>query len=121
MGWSVRGTAVMTMMLALSACVDYDVVDPVQRAELGGVLGATAGAALGASFAITPGFGALIGAAGGAALGAAAGYATAEPAPSYAAVALPSAAGIPGFYDSWPPGYVPPGLGSQTPPPPRPG
>ena len=118
---SITGAAVMAIMLALSGCVDYDVADPVRRAELGGAFGATAGAALGAAFAINPGLGALIGAAGGAALGAAAGYASAEPLPSYAPIALPGAAAIPGFYDSWPPGFVAPPPGSQTPPPPRSG
>lgn len=95
-----------------------DPEDAAERALLGGLIGATLGTGLGAIFAINPAIGAVIGVETGAAVGAAIGVATAQPLPSYRPVTVPVAAIIPGFYDSWPPGYRAPPLASQTPPPP---
>jgi hypothetical protein len=95
-----------------------DPQDAAGRAVEGAVLGATLGAALGATFAINPGLGATIGTEAGGALGAAVGVATAEPLPHYAPIAIPAATIKPGFYDSWPPGYIPPPNGTLAPPPP---
>jgi hypothetical protein len=72
-------------------------------------------------FAINPGLGATMGTEIGGALGAAVGIATAEPLPSYAPIVIPASALTPGFYDSWPPGNVPPPTGSVAPPPLPPG
>ena len=94
-----------------------DAEDMAERAVVGAALGTALGTGLGAVFAINPAIGAVVGAEAGAALGAAVGVATAQPLPSYAPITLPSAAVIPGFYDTWPPGYRPPPIGSQTPPP----
>jgi hypothetical protein len=95
-----------------------DPADAEDRAVIGTALGATLGTGLGATFAIDPGVGALFGAVSGAALGAAVGVITAQPIPDYATIAVPREAVIPGFYDTWPPGYHPPAVESQTPPPP---
>jgi len=104
-----------------AAAVQVVRVDPEEMAEralIGGVLGAALGTGLGATFAINPGLGAVIGVEAGAAIGAAIGAATTPPLPSYAPVAIPAAAVIPGFYDTWPPGYGTPPAASQVPPPP---
>jgi hypothetical protein len=97
-----------------------DLVEAGERAVVGAALGTALGTGLGASFAINPAIGAVVGAESGAAIGAAIGAATAQPLPDYAPIAIPTAAIIPGFYDTWPPGYHPPPVASQTPPP-RPG
>lgn len=117
-------TAVLSLALAVStaACVPSDLQDPERRAAIGGLGGATLGAGIGAAFAINPPLGAAIGAGVGGVAGAVIGATTAEPAPSYEPIEIPSVAVLPGFYDSWPPGYHPPPAGSLTPPPPaRPG
>lgn len=96
-------------------------VDPDEaaaRAAVGSAVGATVGAGLGAAFAITPWIGAAVGAGTGAAVGAAVGAVTAQPVPTYAAIAVPSEPVIPNFYDTWPPGWHVPPIVSQTPPPP---
>jgi hypothetical protein len=97
-----------------------DPQDAAERALIGSVLGTALGTGLGAVFAINPAIGAVIGAESGAAIGAAVGVATAQPLPAYAPIAAPSTALIPDFYDTWAPGYRPPPVASQTPPP-RPG
>jgi hypothetical protein len=97
-----------------------DPQDAAERALIGSVLGTALGTGIGASLAINPGVGAVIGAESGAAIGAAVGAITAQPLPDYTPIAVPNAALIPDFYDTWPPGYRPPPVDSQTPPP-RPG
>jgi hypothetical protein len=97
-----------------------DPQDVAERALIGAVLGAALGTGIGAIVAINPAVGAVIGVESGAAIGAAIGAATAQPLPDYAPIAVPSAALIPAFYDTWPPGFRPPPVTSQTPPP-RPG
>src|SRR6266571_3333571 len=103
-------TALIGLAAALSGCVEVygpappgielSRVDPVDAGER-----AIIGAALGA----------VIGAESGATIGAAIGAATAQPLPDYAPIAIPTAAIIPGFYDTWPPGFHPPPIASQTP------
>ncbi|MGE5268995.1 MAG: hypothetical protein ACM3JG_04900 [Thiohalocapsa sp.] len=96
-------------------------VDPDEaaaRAVVGSAIGAGVGASLGAAFAITPWIGAAVGASTGAAVGAAIGAVTAQPVPTYAAIAVPPEPVIPNFYDTWPPGWHVPPIASQTPPPP---
>lgn len=120
-------------LAALSGCVEaygpapfavevarVDPDDAADRALVGSVLGAALGAGIGASFALNPAIGSVVGVETGAAIGAAVGAMTAQPLPSYAPIAVPTASVIPGFYDTWPPGYYPPPIASQTPPP-RPG
>jgi len=130
------GAGLVGLATSLCGCVEtytppppplptFDVarVDPEEAAEralVGAALGAALGTGLGVSFAINPAIGAVIGVESGAAIGAAIGVMTAQPLPSYAPIAVPKEAVIPGFYDTWPPGYHPPAIGSQTPPP-RPG
>ncbi len=95
-------------------------VDPVEageRAVIGAALGTAIGTGVGASFAINPAIGTIVGAEMGAGLGAVVGAATAQPLPSYKPIVVPAAAIIPSFYDSWPPGYHPPPLAAQAPPP----
>jgi hypothetical protein len=124
-------TVLIGLAAALSGCVDaygptpLDLglarVDPVEageRAIVGAALGTALGTGIGATFAIDPAIGAVIGAESGAAIGAAIGAVTAQPLPDYAPIPIPTAAIIPGFYDTWPPGYHPPPIASQTPPPP---
>jgi hypothetical protein len=125
--------ALIGLAAALSGCVEaygpapvgfqlsrVDPNDAADRAAVGAVLGAALGTGLGATFAINPAIGSVIGIETGTTLGAAVGAMTAQPLPSYAPLAVPTAAVIPGFYDAWPPGDHPPPIGSQTPPP-RPG
>src|SRR5947209_3565683 len=127
------GAALVGMAMALSGCVEIygptpfaielarvDPEEAAERALVGAALGTALGTGLGATFAINPAIGSVVGAEAGAALGAATGVATAQPLPRYAPIAVPTAAVIPGFYDTWPPGYHPPPIASQTPPP-RPG
>ena len=115
------GVLAVVLSGSLSACVPSDVQDRYQRAVVGAALGTALGTGLGATFAINPGIGAVVGAEAGAALGAAAGVLTAEPVPTYEPIPVPAAA-IPGFYDTWPPGYEGPALGTEAPrPPPRAG
>src|SRR5207248_11448663 len=97
-------------------------VDPeeaAERAVAGAAIGAALGTSIGAIVAINPAAGALIGTEVGAPLGAAIGYASTPPLPDYRPIAVPASAAIPGFYDTWPPGYHPPPVGSNTSPPPR--
>jgi hypothetical protein len=133
----VRG-ALIGLAVTLSGCVEaygptavgpapfgvtlarVDPQDAAERALIGSVLGSALGTGLGASFAINPAIGAVIGAESGAVIGAEIGVATAQPLPDYRPIAPPSAALIPDFYDTWAPGYRPPPVTSQTPPP-RPG
>lgn len=95
-----------------------DPQDAADRMVIGTVAGATAGAAIGAIVSINPGLGATVGTEAGGALGAIIGHATAQPLPNYKPIAVPAAAVIPEFYDSWPPGYGPPASVSEAPPPP---
>ena len=126
-------TALIGLAAALAGCVgpngpaplDLSVsrVDPVdagERAIAGAALGTALGTGIGATFAINPGIGAVIGAESGATIGAAIGAVTAQPLPDYAPIAIPTAAIIPDFYDTWPPGSHPPPVNSLTSPP-RPG
>jgi hypothetical protein len=126
----VRGVLI-GLAAVLSGCVEtygpapielarVDPQDAAERAVIGAVLGTALGTGLGAVFAINPGIGAVIGAESGAAIGAAVGVMTAQPLPDYAPIPIERAALIPGFYDTWPPGYRPPPIATQTPPP-RPG
>jgi hypothetical protein len=133
---SVVGAALIGMAAALPGCVApygpppyapapfgiqlarVDPQDAEDRAVIGTALGATLGTGLGATFAIDPGVGALFGAVSGAAIGAAVGVITAQPLPDYALIAVPKEAVIPSFYDTWPPGYHPPPIEAQLPPPP---
>jgi hypothetical protein len=135
---SVTRAALIGLGLSLAGCVGVDNqgfnsfavqlgVDPqdaAARAVEGAVLGATLGAAVGSIFSINPGIGATVGTEAGGALGAAVGIATAEPMPSYTPipVPVPVTAVIPSYYDTWPPGYISPPIGTNAPPPPaRPG
>ena len=96
-------------------------VDPdeaAERAVIGGVVGGVLGVALGTAGSANPAFGALVGGSAGAAVGTAIGIATTRPLPSYTPIAVPAAPVIPGFYDTWPPGYAAPTNGLQVPPPP---
>src|SRR4051812_17042649 len=96
-------------------------VDPeeaAERAVIGGLVGGVLGVALGTTGSANPAFGALVGGSAGAALGTAIGIATTRPLPSYTPIAVPGAPVIPGFYDTWPPGYPAPPNGLQVPPPP---
>jgi len=126
-------TVLIGSAVALSGCVEVsgpapldlglsrvDPVDAAERTVVGAALGTALGTGIGASFAINPAIGAVVGAESGATIGAAIGAATAQPLPDYAPIAIPTAAIIPDFYDTWPPGYHPPPVASQTPPP-RPG
>lgn len=106
------------LALATTSCVPADVQDPVQRTALGAALGATLGSAIGATVAINPGAGAAFGAGIGGISGAVIGGITAEPAPSYEPIEVPTATVIPSFYDTWAPGYHSPAPVTQTPPPP---
>jgi hypothetical protein len=126
----VRGVLI-GLAAVLSSCVEaygpapielarVDPQEAAERAVIGAVLGTALGTGLGAVFAINPGIGAVIGAESGAAIGAAVGVMTAQPLPDYAPIPIERAALIPGFYDTWPPGYRPPPIATQTPPP-RPG
>jgi hypothetical protein len=97
-------------------------VDPEQAAEralVGGVVGGLLGAGVGAIAAAgNPAFGAVIGGPAGTVIGSAIGIATTPPLPDYTPVAVPAAPVIPGFYDTWPPGYRSPPAGTRVPPPP---
>jgi hypothetical protein len=112
------GVLAIALMGAVSACVPSDVQDPYQRTLAGATLGALFGASVGSIVAIDSGIGAVIGTGAGGLVGAAAGLATVEPKPTYAPIQAPTAQIIPGFYDTWPPGYYPPTLGSEVAPPP---
>ena len=125
------GAALIGLAAALPGCVApygplpggfqlarVDPEDAEDRAVIGTWLGGALGTGLGATFALDPGVGALFGAASGAAIGAAIGAITAQPIPDYVPIAVPKEAVIPGFYDTWPPGYHVPPIESQTPPPP---
>jgi hypothetical protein len=124
------GAVVSGLAAALSGCAapgdtapfgfGLSRVDPQEAAEraiVGAAVGTALGTGLGATFAINPAVGSIIGAESGAAIGAAVGVATAQPLPSYAPIAVPALPVIPHFYDTWPPGYYPPPVAAQTPPP----
>lgn len=126
----VRGVLI-GLAAVLSGCVEaygpapfavarVDPQDAAERALIGSVLGAALGTGIGATVAISPAVGAVIGVQSGAVIGAVIGAATAQPLPEYAPIPIERAALIPSFYDTWPPGYRPPPVASQTPPP-RPG
>jgi hypothetical protein len=146
-GWALRITGLgVTMAAAASSCVPverntvevarvkFDTVgiqpvalpqftraDPeevAERGSIGGALGAMLGAGLGATASIDPALGAAVGGPAGAAIGVVVGIATVQPLPSYAPIAVPAAPVIPGFYDTWPPGYAAPPAGAQASPPP---
>jgi hypothetical protein len=127
------GAGLIGLAAAISGCVEpgdtapfgiglsrVDPTEAAERAVAGAALGTALGVGIGATLAINPAIGAVIGAESGATIGAAVGVATAQPLPSYAPIAIPAEPVIPGFYDTWPPGYYPPSISSQTPPP-RPG
>jgi hypothetical protein len=102
------GMIAVALVVTLSACGVVHPVEPedaAERAVAGAALGTALGTGLGTTFAINPAIGSIIGAESGATLGAAAGIVTAAPVPSYHPIPVPTAAVIPGFYDSWPPGY----------------
>jgi uncharacterized membrane protein len=99
-----------------SGVVRVDPEDAADRALIGALAGAALGTGLGATFAISPAVGAIVGVEAGAGIGATIGVLTAQPLPSYTAVAAPE--GPPGFYDTWPPGYHAPPVTAGAPPPP---
>ena len=99
-----------------SFVVRVDPQDAADRALIGAIAGAALGTGLGATFAISPAVGAIVGVEAGAGIGATIGVLTAQPLPSYTAVAIPD--GPPGFYDTWPPGDHPPPVTAGAPPPP---
>ena len=110
----------LALMTALTGCIAGSGVDPedaAARAAVGSAVGAALGAGLGVTFAIDAGIGATMGAASGAAIGAAAGVLSAQPAVTYAPIAVPQTAVIPNFYDGWAPGNHPPPVGAGAPPP----
>jgi len=123
------GVGLIGLAAGLSGCVEgahgpepitFSRVDPedaAERALIGGTLGAALGTGLGVSFALNPAMGSVIGVESGAAIGAAVGAITAQPLPAYAPIAVPQEAVIPGFFDTWPPGFRPPPIAGQTPPP----
>ena len=95
-----------------------DPEDAAERALTGAIAGTALGTGLGTILSINPAIGAVVGAESGATLGAGIGLLTAQPIPDYTPVEIPTAAVIPGFYDTWAPGNRPPATGSQVPPPP---
>ena len=105
-----------TALPSLGISPRIDPEDAADRALIGAVAGAALGTGLGATFAISPAVGAIVGVEAGAGIGATIGVLTAQPLPSYTAVAAPEAP--PGFYDTWPPGYRPPPISAGAPPPP---
>ena len=113
-GSEVVGTEIVTIPELIRA----DPEEVAERAFIGGVVGGMFGAGLAATVSANPAFGAMIGGPAGAVIGAAIGIATTKPLPSYAALPVPAAPAIPGFYDTWPPGYRSPSIGAQVPPPP---
>jgi hypothetical protein len=120
------GAAIVGLAAVLCGCAESGTgpalarVDPQEAAERA-IVGAAAGTALGTGLgtiaSINPAIGAVVGAEAGAAIGAAIGVATAQPIPDYKLIALPAVPVVPGFYDTWPPGYHQPPIASQTPPP----
>jgi len=122
-----RGTVAVARVRVDTVGITPDVrgetirVDPEEAAEralIGGLVGGVLGVGIGATASANPAFGALVGGSAGAALGSAIGIATTRPLPSYTPIAVPAAPVIPGFYDTWPPGYAAPPNGLQVPPPP---
>lgn len=95
-----------------------DPEDAADRTIKGSILGAALGTGIGTTTAISASVGAIIGVETGAVVGAAIGAATAQPLPDYKPIAVPTAAVIPKFYDTWPPGYHMPPEAAQAPPPP---
>jgi hypothetical protein len=117
------GVVALALAAGLSACAPYTAtpyvtaVDPeiaTERAATGALLGAALGSGIGATFAINPPVGAIAGAEIGSGVGAALGVMTSPPPPTYAPIAVPAEAVIPGFYDNWPPGYHSPPLNPET-------
>jgi hypothetical protein len=104
--------------VAVPEFIRADPEEVAERAFIGGALGAMLGAGIGATASANPAFGAIIGGPAGAAIGTVVGIATIRPLPSYAPIAVPAAPVIPGFYDTWPPGYRSPPIRAQVPPPP---
>jgi hypothetical protein len=112
----------LTAALALPGCRATDPHNVPARAAVGTVVGATLGAGIGAAFAINPGLGAVMGVGIGALSGTIAGAMMSEPRISYGPVPARDIEAVPGFYDTWPPGYASPPIGREAPPPPpRPG
>jgi hypothetical protein len=104
--------------VAVAEFIRADPEEVAERAFLGGILGGMLGAGFAATASANPAFGAIIGGPAGAAIGTVVGVATTRPLPSYTPVAVPAAPVIPGFYDTWPPGYRSPPTAAQVPPPP---
>ncbi|HEX3954634.1 MAG TPA: hypothetical protein VHW90_13730 [Stellaceae bacterium] len=126
----VVGMAMLGLAAALSGCVEatgpssFDLslarVDPeeaAERAAVGAVAGAIIGTGIGAIFAINPAIGSVIGIETGTTIGAVIGVITTQPLPAYAAIPVPTATVIPGFYDTWAPGDHQPTSGTQVQPP----
>lgn len=117
---------IVVLAASVAACKPYTAepyataVDPEQateRAAAGAVIGAALGSGIGATFTMSPPVGAIAGAEIGSSVGAAIGVMTSAPPPTYEPIAVPSQPVIPGFYDSWPPGYHVPPANSETQPP----
>ena len=110
------GTIALVLTTMLSACAPprLDPEQTAERAVTGATLGAALGSGLGATVAINPLLGAWIGADTGATLGGAIGIITTPPLPDYKPIAVPTAAVIPNYYDSWPPGYGAPPSNPET-------
>jgi hypothetical protein len=104
--------------VAVPELIRADPEEVAERALVGGSLGAMLGAGFAATVSANPAFGAIIGGPAGAVIGTVVGVATTRPLPSYTPVAVPATPAIPGFYDTWPPGYHWPPTGVQVPPPP---
>jgi hypothetical protein len=122
-----RGTVVVARMtvdtvgsepVVIPELIRVDPEEMAERAVIGGLLGGMLGAGVGAIASPNPAIGAMIGGPAGAVLGSAIGIATTPPLPGYTPIAVPAAPIIPGFYDTWPPGYSSPPIGAQVPPPP---
>jgi hypothetical protein len=104
--------------VAIPEFIRVDPEEAAERAFVGGMVGGMLGAGFAATASANPAFGAIIGGPAGAAIGTVVGVATTPPLPSYTPIAVPAAPVIPGFYDTWPPGYSAPPARAQVPPPP---
>ena len=114
----VRFDTVGIQPVAVPEFIRVDPEEAAERAFIGGMVGGMLGAGVAATASANPAFGAIIGGPAGAAIGAVVGIATTRPLPSYTPIAVPAAPVIPGFYDTWPPGYSAPPAAAQVPPPP---